>query len=59
MTDVEKEGYTTGTQVCRGISNTMKKNKMTFPQAYEYLMKSDKLFLEGKYFIIDMSTTQP
>jgi len=55
--DVEKEGYVTGTQVCWGISNTMKKNKLTFAQAYEYLMKSKKLFLSGKNFVINISTT--
>jgi hypothetical protein len=55
--DVEQDGYITGTQVCRGISTTMSKNKMTFAEAYEYLMKSGKLFLVGKNFVIDVSVT--
>jgi hypothetical protein len=56
--DVEKEGFITGTQVCWGLSNTMKKNNMTFAEAYEYLMKSDKLFIAGRNFVIDVSTTK-
>ncbi len=55
-TDVEKEGYIAGTAVCWGLSNTMKENGMTFPQAYDYLMKSGKLFIAGKNFIIDVAT---
>ena len=57
--DVEKEGYITGTQVCWGLSNTMKKNDITFAEAYDYLMKSKMLILSGKRFIIDVRATQP
>ena len=57
--DVEKEGFITGTQVCRGLSNTMTKKHMTFAQAYEFLMKSKMLFLSGKQYIIDVRATRP
>jgi len=57
--DVEKEGYITGIQVCWGLSNTMKKNHMTFAEAYEYLMKSNMLFISGMHFVIDVRATQP
>ena len=57
--DVEKEGYVTGTQVCWGLSNTMKKKQMTFVEAYDYLMKSNMLFLSGKRYVIDVRATQP
>ena len=57
--DVEKEGYITGTQVCRGLSNTMQKNHMTFAEAYDHLMKSKMLFVSGKHFVIAVEATKP
>jgi hypothetical protein len=57
--DVEKEGYITGTQVCWGLSNKMKKNHMTFAEAYDYLLNSKMLFLSGKHFMIAVRATQP
>jgi|GEM_PF-5432454 len=58
-TDVEKEGYHPGTQVCWALDKTMRKYNMTFPQAYAHLFQTKKLSVEGSNFIVDLSATQP
>lgn len=51
---VEKDGYTAGTTVCRGLSKTMKDKNMSFPQAYKYLIQNKILTLFGKNYAIDV-----
>lgn len=59
-----KEGYSVPLEMCRGLETVMEKYQMTFPKAFELLERNEKILLEGKTYVYDLSpieldTTRP
>jgi len=53
--DANSKGYKVTTTMCHGLSQLMKIKKLTFLEAYSYLLHKQKITLEGKTYIYDLS----
>ena len=52
------KGFSIPLQTCRALDQTMEKLNITFPQAYNFLVKKGKLILCEKTYILDLSVWQ-
>jgi hypothetical protein len=53
--DARKDGYRPSCVMMHGITQTMKKLDLSFPQAFQLLEEHKKIFLSGKLYIFDLS----
>lgn len=52
--DARENGYIPSCAMMHGITQTMKKTGMTFPETFEFLEKNEKIFLVGKMYFFNM-----
>lgn len=50
-----EEGYSVPLEMCRGLERVMEKYQMNFAEAFELLERNEKIFLEGKTYVYDLS----
>ncbi len=51
----KREGFAVPLQMCHALQTLMEKHRISFHQAFDMLMKKDKVALEGKTYIFDLS----
>lgn len=49
------EGYFVPFQLCTGLAIAMKKHSLSFIEAFEFLTKRNKIFLDNLQFSYDLS----
>lgn len=55
---IRKMGLTAPLEMMRGISNLMKKNNISFQEAFKLLVSKNKIFLVGEKYMFDLSELQ-
>jgi len=56
--DAKKQGYSVPLQICIGLSQLIKAKNLTFQEAYEFLLKNNKIILVGRTYIYDLSASK-
>jgi len=55
---IRKMGLTAPLEMMRGISNLMKKDNISFQEAFKLLVSKNKIFLVGDKYMFDLSALQ-
>ncbi len=55
---IRKMGLTAPLEMMRRISNLMKKDNISFQEAFKLLVSKNKIFLNGNKYIFDLSILQ-
>lgn len=55
---IRKMGLTAPLEMMRGISNLMKKDNISFQEAFQLLVNRNKIFLVSDKYIFDLSALQ-
>jgi len=55
---VKTYGYSVPLPLCVGLSQLIKQKNMPFQEAFQFLLKHDKIILNGKSYIYDISASE-
>jgi hypothetical protein len=53
--EMRAQGYSVPLQLCVGLSRLIKKYNLTFDEAFNFMVKHEKVMLVGRTFIYDLT----